>query len=183
MYRNAAQKRKREVTRRKLGPHYYCFATPRWVREAIVRDYGFPAIDACASHGLHFGQRWYGPEQDGLRQEWAKDAKGGVVWCNPPFDARGGLDRWCAKCFREAQKGCQVVAMLPLWRQYAFVEFCFERAEIRFSRNPIVLYGFGPMRGRKSGNVNWTSEYETFIAVFRAGGPYGVCGDWLTRVD
>ena len=47
--------KRRTERRTKQGPYSYCFATPLWVRRAIIRDYGYPALDVCASHGKHFG--------------------------------------------------------------------------------------------------------------------------------
>jgi hypothetical protein len=48
---------KREQLRQQLGPDYYCFATPAWVREAITREYGYPDLDVASSHDMHFGKR------------------------------------------------------------------------------------------------------------------------------
>jgi hypothetical protein len=169
----------RAQRREKHGPHYYCFSTPLWVRRAITRDYGYPDLDVCASHNKQFGTKFYTPEQNGLVQNWAKDSRKGFAWCNPPYDADGFLLDWVHKCHREVKQGCEkVICMLPLWRKYLWLDYALAHAEIRFSRKPIILFGFGPMRGSKAGNTHWSNEYETIFAIFTKNGT-GRCGDWL----
>ena len=59
-----------------------CYAAPKWVREAIVRDYGFPGLDPCCSHGMEFGEKFFTPQEDGLKQDWAAECGGKIVWMN-----------------------------------------------------------------------------------------------------
>jgi len=168
----------RESLREQYGPEYYDYATPDWLRKAIERDYGFPALDVAASHGKQFGKVWYTPEQDGLRQEWYRDAKGGLIWANPPYGSKT-LGEWVKKGYQASQQGATVLMLLPLWRKYDwFSAYVVKYAEVRFATVPVVSVGFGPMTGRKCGNTNWYSEYESILAIFRKG-QEGFLGEWI----
>lgn len=156
------------------GPYENCYACPAWVRDVITRDFGFPGLDVSASHGMEFGERFYSPpgdpsgfKQDGLQQDWKTDCQGKVIWCNPPYHKEVITD-WVKKAWTEAQRGCVVVCMLPLWRSHGwFSEYVKAYAEVRISGAPIILQGFGPQKGTRCGNVDSPFAYDTIIAIFR----------------
>lgn len=74
-------------------------------------------LDVAADEEGHWAERWYGVQQDGLRQPWF-----GRVWCNPPFS---DLDPWVRRANYFATIGeAQLVALLlpanrteqPFWQ-------------------------------------------------------------------
>ena len=100
-------------------------------------------------------------------QDWTKDCGGKVVWCNPPYNA-AVLHLWVKYAWEQSQNGCTVVAMLPFWRNYDwFWDYVKPFAEVRIPGDMVVLNGFGPKTGKKCGNVQGPTDYETIIAVFR----------------
>jgi uncharacterized small protein (DUF1192 family) len=157
-------------------PYENCYACPQWVRGVIAKEFGLPGLDVSASHGMEFGERFYSPpgdpsgfKQDGLKQDWKKDCMGKVIWCNPPYHKKV-IANWVEKAWREAQRGCVVLCMLPLWRSHGwFAEYVKAYAEVRISGAPVVLQGFGPQQGTRCGNVDSPFAYETIIAIFRKG--------------
>ena len=139
--------------KKKYGVDAYCFATPDWLRKAIVSEIGYPALDVASSHDMHFGRKFYSPEQDGIKQDWFADSEGGIVFVNPPYIATDRfpvpngytLDKWVEKSFATSQAGCIVISVLPFWRKYDWCNLVIEYAEFRLSSIPIVFEGFGPM--------------------------------------
>jgi hypothetical protein len=169
----------REALREQLGPYFYCFATPDWFREMIKREYGFPALDVASSHGMEFGKRFYTPEQNGLKQNWYRDSRGGFVFGNPPWNWRDReLDQWVDMAYATSQRGRMVLFVLPVWRRYDWIKTVIQYAEVRFSAVPILLKGFGPMKGKEAGNTNFHNEHETILAIFRKN-QKGFLGEWL----
>ena len=174
----------------KHGADYYCYATPDWLRETIKSEYGFPELDVSSSYNMEFGKRFYSPEQDGMKQDWIKDSNGGIVFGNPPYIVSDRypvphghqLGEWVEKAFTTSQAGSTVIFILPLWRKYDWIETVIKYAEVRLSGIPFVSEGFGPMEGKKCGNTNWYSEYETVIAIFRPN-QIGFLGSWIYPVS
>ena len=144
-----------------------CFACPQWLRDAITRDYGFPGLDVASSHNMHFGEHFYTPEEDGLQQDWVADCGGKIVWCNPPYQLLV-LGQWVEKSWREAQRGCVVVCMLPSWKGLDwFKNYVKSYAEVRIPAEKTVFEGFGPQMGKSGGDISGRAGYETIIAIFR----------------
>lgn len=158
------------------GPYENCFATPDWVRKAIAREYGFPGLDVASSHGMHFGEQFYTPVEDGLRQDWLKDCGGKPVYCNPPY-FKTVLGEWVKYAYDQSQRGCDVICFLPYWRNYPWFATVKQFAEVRLLGARVILDGFGPKEGKKCGNLP-PREYESLIAVFRKD-QIGFCGNWL----
>jgi hypothetical protein len=150
-----------------------CFATPEWLVSAILEDYGLPGLDVAASDDFHFGERWYTEEQDGLSQDWKKDCHNKPVYCNPPHNM-AVLPGWVEKAYREAQRKCEVICLLPFWRYYEWFETVRKYAEVRLPGQQVIGTGFGAMDGKQSGKRG----YEHIIAIFRKG-QKGFCGEWL----
>jgi hypothetical protein len=77
-----------------------------------------------------------GSPADGLAQEWSRTA-----YVNPPF---GDLAAWAAKCEAEAQRGCEVILLLPArtdtryWHEHvaSAALVCFLRGRLKFVGAP-----------------------------------------------
>lgn len=76
-------------------------------------------IDVAANLENAKMMRWYGIDQDGLRQDWWQER----VWCNPPFS---NLEGWVKKAWRAMDdQDCRLIVMLvpatrteqPWWQE------------------------------------------------------------------
>jgi len=127
---------------------------------------------------MHFGERYYTPKEDGLQQDWVADCGGKIVWCNPPYHLLV-LGQWVEKSWRESQRGCVVVAMLPFWKTHDwFWTYVKSYAEVRYPGALVILDGFGPKTGKQCGNIPGPTGYETIIAVFRKD-QKGFTSNWI----
>jgi hypothetical protein len=164
------------------GLYENCFACPQWLRDAITRDYGFPGLDVASSHDMHFGDKFYTPKEDGLKQDWVADCGGNIVWCNPPYNLLV-LGQWVEYAWRESQRDCVVACMLPFWKtQEWFWRFVKPYAEVRHLGALVILDGFGPKTGKKCGNISGPTGYETIIAIFRKD-QKGFTSDWIEPIS
>lgn len=70
------------------------------------------SVDACALNAdCAKVKRFYSPEQDGLKQNYAHES----VWCNPPYS---DIEPWVVKADHEMRNGCRDwVMLLPQNRQ------------------------------------------------------------------
>lgn len=93
-------------------------------------------LDACALPENAKCERYFTPEQDGLKQEWM-----GVVWCNPPYGREIG--RWVKKAYQSAMSGkATVVMLLPARTDTTWFHECiYNKAEIRFIRGRLKFSG------------------------------------------
>ena len=148
------------------GPFENCFATPEWLKKAIERDYGYPGLDVASSHGVHFGDRFYTPTEDGLKQDWVRDCGGKPAWCNCPYNL-SVLGQWVNYAYEQSQRGCTVICLLPFWRNYPWFQLVQKHAEIRLPGASVIHDGFGPKKGKQCGNLP-PREYESIVAIFRA---------------
>ena len=111
--------------------------------------------------------------RDRKAEEWGYLPEG-FDWSRVPKPLVGGMK------YQTSQEGATVLMLLPLWRKYDwFGAYVVKYAEVRLPAVPVVSVGFGPMAGRKCGNTNWYSEYETILAIFRPN-QQGFLGDWIT---
>jgi hypothetical protein len=161
------------IKRHYNSPFNNCFATPDWLRDEIAKEFGFPGLDVCSSHGMHFGDKWFSPKDnkagrgaaafDGLAQDWSRfcpQAK--IIFCNPPFK-RAVLSLWMKKCWEAAQTGYTVVCVLPQWaRDGWYQDYVAKFGEVRHAVL-VEMKGFGPKKGIRSGGQKW----ETLVVVFR----------------
>lgn len=66
------------------------YETPGYVIDYVIRHWGPPDLDLCATQGTTKAPRYFGPDrgepaiQDGLRAIWGQSPVR-VVWCNPPY--------------------------------------------------------------------------------------------------
>lgn len=105
------------------------WATPLALFQELDKEFGF-TLDPCATPQNAKCKKFYTIEDDGLKQNWG----GHRVFCNPPYGREIG--RWVEKCYREAQRGALVVALIPARTDTRyFHEFIWKKAkEIRFLR-------------------------------------------------
>ena len=105
------------------------WATPLALFQELDKEFGF-TLDPCATPQNAKCKKFYTLEDDGLKQNW----EGHRVFCNPPYGREIG--RWVEKCYREAQRGALVVALIPARTDTRyFHEFVWKKAkEIRFLR-------------------------------------------------
>jgi len=158
----AARPRQAEVVRVATDERY----TPAWVLD-IARKLGPIAYDPCTTPENHTGARDFSAlPEDGLSQDWWSRARGGLVWCNPPF-SRGLIAEWADKIAIEASLGTEIVALTgcdpstkwfarlnvraaifaPLKKRVRFIA-PVQQAEIKtHAKGATALWYFGP-RGK-----------------------------------
>lgn len=90
----------------------------------------------------HNGGEWTGT--NGLRADWLKISKGGLVFVNPPYGEAAGGVRWLEKIGLEGRRGCHMVALISCSRfEQSYLTatlreanaVCFPRGRVAF-RNP-----------------------------------------------
>lgn len=126
--------------------------TPQKFFETLDVEFGF-TLDVCARPENAKCPRYFSPEEDGLRQEWAPE----VCWMNPPYGREIG--KWIQKAYEEAQKGATVVCLLPSRTDTAWWhEYVMRAAEVRF------------IRGRlRFGGAENGAPFPSCVVVFRPG--------------
>lgn len=100
--------------------------SPQDLFDQLGAEFGFE-LDVCARPSNARCERFFSPEEDGLRRPWR-----GSCWMNPPH--REGLEQWVAKARRaaESDRKTTVVCLLPAKVDAAWWwEHCLT-AEIRF---------------------------------------------------
>jgi len=58
--------------------------TPPELLESLKPEFNF-TLDVCASAKSAQCEKYYTKEEDAFKQDWGKDAKGGDIFCNPPY--------------------------------------------------------------------------------------------------
>jgi phage N-6-adenine-methyltransferase len=130
------------------------YPTPRDFFDRVNRRFGPLTTDVCALPENAKCPRFFTPEDDGLKQEWA-----GRCWMNPPYGKTIGL--WLAKAVESAINGASVVCLLPArvdtrwWHNYVepFAQLVeFPKGRLRFGDGkypapfPSALVVFGPTK-------------------------------------
>lgn len=123
--------------------------TPQDFFDALKEEFHF-TLDACALPENAKVEKYFTPDQDGLRQEWT-----GTVWCNPPYGRQ--IYRWVEKAWFSAKKGTTVVMLLPARTDTRwFHRYIYGRSEIRF------------VKGRlKFGNAKTSAPFPSMVVIFR----------------
>lgn len=118
-------------------------ANPNWQTPAAVlnpvRCLGgnYIALDPCTTPDNPCNAAaFFTPAVDGLAQDWS--AHGGPIYVNPPYGR--ALPPWVAKCHDEADRGCEIVLLIPArtdtrWWQDHIVSadaLCFWRGRLKF---------------------------------------------------
>lgn len=128
--------------------------TPRWLFDALDREFGF-TLDPCSDGANALCEQHFTPEDNGLLRDWGRE----VVYMNPPYSAVG---EWVRKAFGSAQEGATVVCLVPArtdsnwWHDYAM------KGEIRFIRGRLR---FGDDERRFGGSGS--APFPSAILVFR----------------
>lgn len=122
------------------------WATPQDFFDDLNQEFHFET-DVCALPDNAKCEKFYTPEQDGLKQEWT-----GVCWCNPPYGRQ--IAKWVEKA---AKSGATVVMLVPARTDTAwFHDWILPFAEVRF------------VRGRlKFGGAENSAPFPSMIVVFR----------------
>lgn len=124
------------------------WATPQDFFDKLDEEFHFN-LDPCALPNNAKCSKYFTPEQDGLKQDWAKHR----VFCNPPYGK--AIKKWVEKCHTEAQKGTLIVLLIPARTDTAyFHDYIYNKAEIRF------------IRGRlRFGNAQNSAPFPSMIVI------------------
>ena len=123
--------------------------TPQDLFDKLNEEFHFN-LDACAIPENAKCEKFFTPDQDGLKREWH-----GMVWCNPPYGRE--ISKWVEKSYEAAQQG-ETVVMLPPARTDTkwFHEYVYGKAEIRF------------IKGRlKYGTAQYNAPFPSMIVIFK----------------
>lgn len=118
----------------------YDWETPPDFFSKLDKEFGF-TLDVCATPGNAKCERYFSPEEDGLRHAWT-----GVCWMNPPYGRQ--IAQWIRKAYEEGQQGATVVCLVPArtdtawWHEYA------AKGEVRFVRGRLYFSRPGGQSGR-----------------------------------
>lgn len=128
------------------------WATPQDFFDKLNEEFHFD-LDPCALPENAKCEKYFTPEDDGLRQNWG----GYKVFCNPPYGSN--IKHWVKKCYEESQKPDTLVVMLIPARTDTsyFHDYIYHKAEIRF------------IRGRlKFGNADQGAPFPSMVVVFNS---------------
>ena len=120
--------------------------TPQSFFDELNREFHFET-DVCALPENAKCDKFYTPDQDGLKQDWS-----GVCWCNPPYGRQIG--KWVEKA---AKSNATVVMLLPARTDTKwFHDWILPFAEIRF------------VKGRlKFGKAAHNAPFPCMVVIFR----------------
>ena len=123
--------------------------TPQDFFDALNEEFRFET-DVCAIPENAKCEKYFTPEQDGLKQDWT-----GVCWCNPPYGRQIG--KWVEKA---AKSNATVVMLVPARTDTAwFHDWILPFAEIRF------------VRGRlRFGGAENNAPFPSMVCVFGSNG-------------
>lgn len=111
--------------------------TPQDFFDKLNKEFGFQ-LDVCALPTNAKCERYFTPDEDGLKQEWT-----GVCWMNPPYGRE--IEKWVKKAYESSLRGATVVCLLPArtdvkwWHDYCM------KAEIRLVRGRMKFVGANNM--------------------------------------
>ncbi|MBA8760793.1 adenine methyltransferase [Staphylococcus schleiferi subsp. coagulans] len=112
------------------------WTTPQSFFDRINQEFGF-TLDPCSDGENAKCQKYYTPNNDGLKQDWSKD----TVFMNPPYGR--DIKFWVEKAYKESLKGATVVCLIPArtdttyWHDYIFGK----ASEIRFIKGRLKFGG------------------------------------------
>ena len=106
----------------------YC--TPQDFFDELDAEFVF-ALDAAATDKSAKCNRYFTPEDDGLKQPWDVPS-GYAVFCNPPYGRQIG--QWVEKAYNESMRtGGTIVLLIPARTDTKyFHRYIYGKAEIRF---------------------------------------------------
>lgn len=108
--------------------------TPQEFFDKLDQAFGF-SLDACALSENAKCERFFTPEDDGLKQRWA-----GTVWCNPPYGR--AIGKWVRKAYESWKGGTTVVMLLPARTDTKwFHDYIYKQAEVIFVKGRLKFGG------------------------------------------
>lgn len=112
--------------KQKPGSSRQDYGTPWALIRAIEARWGKLTIDLAARADNAKCPESITPEEDSLKQDWARCIGGGIGWLNPPF---GDIAPWAAKCL--AARGTSIIMLTPAsigseW----FADYCEGKAKV-----------------------------------------------------
>lgn len=132
--------------------------TPWWLVRYLEAAIGEPfALDACALPHNAKAPRWWGPDQDALRQQWS--GVEGWIFCNPQFSSKVAiLERYAT-----ADRACLVLTC-SAWESWWHQALNSSDAVwvLRAQRVPFALGPDAPPEERAKPN-NPTSGISVFV--------------------
>jgi len=127
----------------------HMWETPQDFYDLLNNEFSFE-LDVCAIKENAKCDRYFSPEDDGLKQVWS-----GTCWMNPPY-GRKITGQWIRKAYEEAQKpNTTVVCLIPSRTDTKYWhEFCM-KGEIRF------------VKGRlKFGDAKESAPFPSVVVIF-----------------
>jgi len=107
--------------------------TPPELYALLDTEFGF-GLDVCALPENAKCERFFGPDDDGLAQEWA-----GVCWMNPPYGSE--IAAWVGKAHAAAAAGATVVCLVPARTDTAWWWDHCRHGQVRFLRGRLKFGG------------------------------------------
>ena len=124
------------------------WATPQYFFDKYNEIYKFNT-DVCALPNNAKCEKFFTPEQDGLKQEW-----NGVCWMNPPYGRT--IKQWVKKAYESSLNNATVVCLLPARTDTAWWHDYCMKGNIEF------------IRGRlKFGNSKNSAPFPSAIVIFK----------------
>ncbi len=109
------------------------------------------SLDPCAEEHTAKCEKFFTEKEDGLIQDWS----GEIVFVNPPY-SRGNIDKWMKKCYDEAQKGVQIVALIPVSTSSGwFHKYVWKHSDLIFIKGRIRFNG-----------APFTAPFSSALAVY-----------------
>jgi phage N-6-adenine-methyltransferase len=111
------------------------YETPDGIYEPLHCEFGF-TLDVASTHENAKCANHYTAVEDGLTRDWS-----GVCWMNPPYGRV--MQKWVRKAYKEWQRGCTVVALIPARTNTGWWHECVQDiATVRFIRGEVAFKGF-----------------------------------------
>ena len=127
------------MNRALLASGKHDWRTPPEVLAPIEAFAGRIALDPCSGPDSIVRARVsIAPPEDGLAVDWRRRAKGGLIFCNPPYSE---VAAWAKKASEEARHRAEIVLLVPArtdtrWWQESIAPHadavCFWKGRIRF---------------------------------------------------
>lgn len=116
--------------------------TPQELFDKLHDEFNF-RLDVSADEFNHKCKLYFDVSKDGLVQDWAKHAKGGAIWMNPPYGRV--MKHWIEKAYKEhIENNVTIVGLIPadITDTGYFWEFIYKKAEIRFIKGRLKFKGY-----------------------------------------
>lgn len=133
------------------------WATPKWLFDRFNEVFSFK-LDPCCVPKTAKCSIYYTPDDDGLKQDWAKI---GNAFVNPPYSR--DLPKWVEKSYLESEKGIIVGMLIPARPDTkAWHKYCLQFGIILFLKGRII---FEDQRDKPMKNLN-PAFFPSALVVF-----------------